>query len=243
MVNQKEHAGLPFLRELIDTSYAKTIKSFADNPSIIVRIKPFDPLFTTEDLVNRYSEGRKLLTELNDDFEISVPDMDFVIGSRNGYKCGITITQRVTGPNLSELDVSAEKTRVLEDMDNFYAKFVTYYQEKYNHRGNFLSDLRNEQFVYGTTTTDQEKKVYLVDLDPIYFPLNHENMDSIQGNVFLSRIQRLHLDIKEMEKKVGVRFENARELFFRFIQRIPSSRYCTFVERILADFEEEEVAV
>lgn len=110
--------------------------------------------------------ARDELNLLRDQYGISIPDFDFVIGKgEEGRTDLLTVVDEVVGQNL----YGAEEipSEAAPKFNHFFEGLTQYFIDAYKNKRRHLSDIViPEQYIYGHESGDGEDKIYLVDIEP-----------------------------------------------------------------------------
>lgn len=148
-----------------------------------------------------------LFEELVVNYEITVPNFyTRIIQNDEQDYFGDIIVDRVSGKPLIDSIKEGNDKFTAEDLDRVGETFARYYTDKKRSGEMALTDLRIDQFMWGTIEGDPIERAYFVDLDPYY-------SDYISGGV----IGMLWRSVKESEQKLGSRMELTRSKVLELI--------------------------
>lgn len=223
------HERVPFNSLIIEKSFIEPglpiqdIYTLKDNPEVIVRAGMYDEYDGTEDRYGCFQEhldNRDLLNKLQDQYGLFIPDFDIVVG---GHKRFYIVTQKVHGVNLHYRTFAEDETDEAKGkLDKFYSTLGDVLIDAAQSGGKMIGDLTragadksgNKQWVYGKRKGDLENQVWLVDLGPCvteYIP-PHDKIFCINQFPWLFEM------IVESEKKLGCRFDEAREKVLDYLK-------------------------
>lgn len=193
------------------------ITQVKSNPEKIVRKwSPEDNNETLDESTTTIKIAKELTSELHDKYGIQIPDYEIVIGSDNKNLTPVVyiVTDRIHGTNLRNIDENKVNLDDL-DLDGHFSSIFNYVSDKYLNGGNFLLDIESSaQYMYGHTSSDPNDKIYLVDLDPLFYKLkpgNEGNSPDIEEMIFYKFLY-IYEDVKSMEAKLGKPLTNIRKL-------------------------------
>jgi hypothetical protein len=141
-----------------------------DCPDLIVRksfVNPFLTEETHEEALRVLINKTKAFREVAQKCSLRVAKTWYVIGHDPVSKqpCLFAITERINGKNLDELFSFDES--ILKEFDEMFASIFLNLWKVYHDGGYVWSDFKKGQIVYGTAPNEQEKHLYLVDVDPV----------------------------------------------------------------------------
>ena len=182
--------------------------------NIIIRSKRG---FTNEN----FHRAKNLYTELSEDYGISTPLLKVLSPCVDGR--AVVAVQKIQGVLLADA-VGEGNDMLMPSIEALCNGLVKYVSDKFERGGEYLSDIRLKQFMWGKRRTDDQDKAYFVDKDPligVYDP--KRPMDKI---LF---IQTLPVDVGEMilffESKYGKGKISARNDFHLFTDKLMQNVY------------------
>ncbi len=171
------------------------------------------PFRQEKDIAGPLKLSQGLFEELAVNYGIIVPDFSTrVIQNSEGAYFGDIIVDRVSGKPLVDVIKEGDGKLTIEDLDKFGETFARYYIDKKRSGGTALSDLRIDQFIWGTIEGDTTERAYFIDLDPLYG-------EYISG----SDLGQLWRSVKESEGKLGSKLELTRRKMLELIQEFVDS--------------------
>lgn len=225
---QQRDIETPFNKNLIDSnidqSFFEKLKEFEGDPSKIIRNTSLSELFdrfknidnsTVAEVAKRCKE---LFNELKKDYDIRLPDIEFVIGnSKNEESSLYIITERIKETENKEFH-NTEK--FITELDDLYYNLACYICDKYKSKEYYLNDIfQNKQYMFGKKEREEGDHIYLVDTDPFVEIESHncnnpEERLPYYAYMFSKEIVRMENALNE------VKFEKARNKFQEFIKLI-----------------------
>lgn len=188
-----------------------------DNPNKIIRVESSNELLEKHDNKIEIPElvevTKKLYKDLEEKYGILAP-VDFITSKdSNGKDIVCSITDRIEGKHLSEVNKSEE---FLDKTEKLYTSVSKYFLDKFKEGGLYVWDINGEsQYIYGKKLGDKEDKIYLIDTD-IWLSKNKDDM-------YLS-VYWLARHMSWLEHNLGVQFQGARNNIIEFInQPLPSN--------------------
>ncbi len=231
--NQQENKPAQFKKCLIesDVSDGERLKEFENNPDMIIRKEPlweFKKKFKDiENPIEAIKICKRLFDELKNEYEINMPDLQFVIGKdEKNEPCLYAFTSRITGKNIEDfsgelLDELSKKEgeKFIEELNKLYFNLASYIQDKYQHGERFLNDIFiNRQYVYGRKKGEKQNYIYLVDTDTYTSEDNKE---------MLYDIWKLNDEMIWMEQQFdGIEFKKARNKLQNFVKSVSRESLC-----------------
>lgn len=216
------------LGEKIGEGNASEIWTLKSNPEKVVRI--FSPhLFQTNEILKRCRKGKELINELRGKYKVNIPPIETAIGTSLGgtYKRTYTLTDRIRGKNLKELS-EREFAEIKDELEDLLVSLVSYFDDKYVNRGDFLADIDQRQFMYGKRAEDANRKLYLVDTDPFYVELQ-EDLEAHWERELVRRVYRLGGVIRIFEDWGNFNLAKAKKAIIDLEKKLPK-----------IDFDEDE---
>lgn len=140
----------------------------------------------TEGRVQVMAHARDLWRELGDPegkYKIPMPRVDYIIGheppyqlepaynlhrpdARPGY---YSISEEIIGTPLTEEACRIDSLVTDEELDDLFATLSGYYLDKLHQGGDFVVDMKMDQFMYGYLKDDLNTvQIFLVDQEPFY---------------------------------------------------------------------------
>jgi len=210
-----ETKGTPFKGELIESEFdTSRLFEFEDSPDIVVRFRPAYVEDSIEDFIERINLAKQEFEALNNTFGIAVPEFQMVVGKgKSGERVGVQgiyiVTSKIDGEKFTDFfnvwtgDVDDE---VAAEIDRTYAGLVRYFSDRFSNNQSYLYDIGGpRQYVYGKEQAkgkDQDKKLYLVDLDPfVVEPYKFSLQDRIE-TMKIETIRSLGIETPELDKEL-----------------------------------------
>ena len=193
------HSETPFKDKLVDSGIeadSLDLKTLQSLPGKLVReykeyfdvdnIHTYDQ-FLDETLLE-FKKAKQGFDRMKE-YGIHIVDADTVIGkNEEGTVKVFTVVDRVFGENLFDIsDLTPEIKREIEDL---FLNFAKYYSNASDDSNTFWYHFHLGQFVYGNKLGEDEKHLYLVDIEP-FFDTSEEFIDSII-NLFYGEIDILN---------------------------------------------------
>lgn len=137
---------------------------------VVVRLVP-EPLSGTD----RLARCLALFTELTT-FGVAAPPISAVVGHAvDATRSGYIVTRRVSGRSLADA-FDATPERAARAAGSLTSALSRYYSHKFERGGDYLVDMRPEQFVLGTLPGGVATEApYWVDHDPVYVTFDPTN--------------------------------------------------------------------
>ena len=129
--------------------------------------------------------------------------------------------------NLTEADVNPE---LLKNTEAYFVGLVKYYQDSFINKSGALGDIdQSFQAMYGTVEGSNEKKVYLVDIDPYVVPFGKYAL--------LNSLNILSNYIMHSEKRLKVKFLEVRSLIVEILKNFTEEdkSHLIFLEELIKD--------
>jgi hypothetical protein len=169
----------------------------------------------------KFHKAKKLFSELSENYGISTPLLKVLSPGAEGR--AVVAVQKIHGVPLADA-VSGENEMLKSSIEGLCNGLMKYVLDKFERGGEYLSDIRLKQFMWGKRRTDEHEKPYFVDRDPIIGVYSQKkDMDAI---LF---IQTLPVDVGEMilffESKYGKGRISARKDFQSFTAKIMQDKY------------------
>ncbi|HMS22862.1 MAG TPA: hypothetical protein PKA38_03825 [Candidatus Levybacteria bacterium] len=168
-----------------------------------------------------FQRAKNLYAELNKDYGISTPLLKVLSPGVDGR--AVVAVQKVQGILLEDA-VGEGNDTLMPSVEGLCNGLMKYVLDKFERGGEYLSDIRLRQFMWGKRRTDEQNKAYFVDKDPLvgtYDP--RRPMDNM---LF---IQKLPIDVGEMilffEAKFGKGKISARKEFQSFTHKLMQDTY------------------
>ncbi len=218
----------PFRDDLVDISFGENtynhIKALRNNPSKIVRRERY---YDDENSLNDFRIARRLFRELTNNYEILVPNLDYVVG----YDLDKTLTvyvvaDKIYGNNVGEM-YQQEKKIPKDQIEKLCIRLMDYFEEKYHNGGEFLFDIAGlGQYVYGHKYREENDNLYLVDTQPLYDNIQPKRMSTL----FFSIASGFSPLVKSCESLAGTHLAKARARLEKFYKNIPLGDPATRLE-------------
>lgn len=181
------HSETPFKDKLVDSGMeadSLDIKALQSLPGKLVReYKEYfdvDGIHTYDQFLDETLSEFKVAKQGFDrmkKYGIHVVDADTVIGkNEEGAVKVFTVVDRVFGENL--FDISELTPELKKEIEDLFLNFAKYYSDLSDDANTFWYHFHIGQFVYGNKLDDNEKHLYLVDVEP-FFDTSEDFIDSI----------------------------------------------------------------
>ena len=230
----------PFIETLKDTDLSTRIKNLRRHPEKLVREISVDAALdflgkgniegVRLDQVPEYQKRNLLIDGLRHWKEtletlqrypgIHVPALSFILGRNAGEMKLYTVIERIEGESISRSKKLPPESQ--QPLDVFYASMAQYYYDRYRKEEPFWWDFSQDQIVYGRRPEEDERKLYIVDVDPTLInPETHTSLQLKSGS--LTELTDLSWDIRNTEKKFNppIKLEQAREKLKETLDMIP----------------------
>lgn len=207
------------------------------DPTKVVRIQPAEqilaefyrrgeerPVETDEERRHHAVEAvlvaSRLFDEIKEKYGIPLPNPRLAVGNTpDGKPAVYTVEDYVQGQLLETCRPEGEEgTRLAHELNGIYAGLARYLADKHGSGENYLYDIfAGGQFMYGTTPTDTERHVYLIDTD-IFFEKGGAVVNTPDGprSPLFSYLYTLADNMVGAEKILGTRFDDARQAIQKF---------------------------
>ena len=226
----------PFKEPLIKTEYDSRmveIKKLKNRPDKLIREHELEEGEDENELIKLHSEGKKLFEKINNDYGINVISHDHLLGKNENGKIAIfTIVDKIEGKNLSETEKLPDKMK--DELDALYESLGQHYIDAWKQKSKYWADANNRQFIYGHKHGEQEKRIYLADVDPRFFRPNENELFPIEWV-----IHNVCDSLTETEKKFQsqIHLDKARTKLLDIISEIqkemPNSEWLFKAKNIL----------
>ncbi len=217
-LNQEKNQNELNFNDLVASNISEThlelnkFYEFKDNPNKIVRVESFDELLDKHDnkigIPELIETTKKLYKELEEKYGIVAP-VDFATSkNKEGKDVVCSITDKVEGKHLGEINKSEE---FLNKTEKLYASIAKYFLDKFKEGDLYVWDINaGSQYIYGKKLGDKEDEIYLIDTD-IWLSKN-------KNDIYLS-IYWLARHMSWLENKLGVKFIEARNKINEFMNQ------------------------
>ncbi|MCR4324414.1 MAG: hypothetical protein NUV69_01880 [Candidatus Curtissbacteria bacterium] len=165
-----ESGFLPPFRGRYQTVYGHDIYGADDFPNQLIRKTDYSTFHQLRKDITAYSTVKKCHQELQDQYGISVPNYNLVIGQDpldQGPSLYVVV-QKVNGVSL----FTKEHGPSGEEVNDLMCTLIQYYTDKYLNGGDVLSDICSvtaegrSQFMFGRLNGEERNRFFLVDIDP-----------------------------------------------------------------------------
>lgn len=222
--------------------FKSNIKSVEDNPDKLVRSrnlgehleKKFELGFSEEE----FKRGKVMFDKMRNEYGISIPDIQLIIGEEKGQRKMFTVIDRIYGKSLDKIEIFPPEAQT--EADDFFYKLANFFYDIFKRGGDYWSDLRNDQYVYGHKKNEKNEKIYIVDTDPViehYDPdskgenyilpdvYDFENRDNSRNYRLFDVIELLFSDMLETEQKFNppIELTKTRKFLGNMINEIPKN--------------------
>lgn len=193
-----------------------------------------------EGRVRTMRHARDLWCELSDPegkYAIPMPRTDYVIGyeppyqleqsynphrpdTRPGY---YSVSEEVIGTPLAEEIARPDSLVTDEALTHLFATLGSYYLDKLQQGGDFVVDMKIDQFMYGHLKDDSgNMRILLVDQEPFYGNLIDDGVSASGGfNSLRAQAYQIAKMIIDTEEIRGVTFADAREVVLQLLDALP----------------------
>jgi len=219
----------PFIRPLKplnETEFRNYLKQLEGRQDKIIRTKQqFGSLKDAHEKLPEYLEAKKLFNELREKYNIESPKMEAVVGELDYYVTLFIVVDKIEGRGLLTDKFSVgERPAASKAIDGFYAGLIEYYTDKYKNGGNYLSDLRGMNFMYGHKAGEKRDRPYVVDVDPYYAAYDEENRGLDTNYHLFHSVISASAEIGHLEYNLGgAVLEKSREKLQLFCGGVPRS--------------------
>jgi hypothetical protein len=218
----EEKYSEPFNEPLINSNVSDKIKTFRNNPELVVKEMTLDDK-NLENVLKRLADERKLCEDICKEYDIATPNIYYAIGESSKFKYDdISIYQikdNVHGLILSDLPPNnfneAETIEFKEEAEKLLITLSQYMMNTAKNGGLWLHDIfYPRQWVYGKRKGETKNKMYLIDVDDfekyIHDPQNLD--EEVMYLINLGKLVSIATMITKIEKYLGGnRLENARD--------------------------------
>lgn len=237
----KEHSALKDHLSLLEATSDEIYKMEHD-PTKVVRTQDVEEVLTESygrgkirpvetDEVRRHHAteavlvASRLLDELKEKYEIPLPNPRLFIGKRPDGKTAVyTVEDFIDGKPITECrPTEKEGARFVSELNHVYAELARYLADKQRSGADYLSDIFDKrQFMYGSSPTDAENHVYLVDTE-ILFERGNAQIRTPGGPRLLifPYLYGLADAMREIENTLGIRLAEARQVIRDFLDGLP----------------------
>lgn len=185
------------------------------NPDVVVRRGVSIRQWRTE-RIKLYQKAKDLFEELRDVYGVPTPNIQLFIGAHDKFKNEpiiYTAVDRIHGKNLWKLlryGKIKENSEVIGALEDLYVNLLNYVEVKREKSEDFLSDIKNDQFVYGYRKKGESNHIYWVDLDPDYIRQGKRNCLVVFGQIISA--------ILEAEELLGYKLNRVRVKLEAFLK-------------------------
>ncbi len=159
----------------------------------------------------------EVLDELKKDFGIQVVPFTTLISSdKEENVLSYTVADKVQGVELPRAKIGEQEAK------QFFSALLNYHIDKYYNGGFFLADLKEYDFMYGNTSRNPLRKIYLVDLDHSYEFFNNSDPRS-KNEYFSINLEHLGYLLNLLEKNSQSDFSQLRKSYLEFLREIKDS--------------------
>ncbi len=220
----------PFLGRSITTTNLPNnfgrVLGFEQDKTKLVRVWGFPSTGSdVPDLQNSYTQDFQRWQKFTQQSGIRIPNPMPVFGEGSiGSKTCMfyVVVEKVEGVNLHDYFFENKNEQDLVLINKFFGNLADYAGLIYKRGGDFLSDQKLEQYVIGTTARTQERDIYFVDLDREHGTYDIADRKSSSNFRFFEFVGRICFMLQLLEAQCGgIKFEEAREKFIRFLNNIP----------------------
>ena len=224
----------PF-KELKDNDfcdYKHFIKQLADDPEVVIRRENYfyddnrEKSRTQVPLkkkIEYHEEARRKLMELREKYGAQIPRFEYVVGHDDEHDAPAlyTVTEKIHGNDLESSLGEMNGKREKEKLEALFLSLIAYARDIYGHGGKFFWDIFHAgQYKYGARRDEEEKHIYLVDIEPWMAEHGKRGENTRNSKKFYVAMSQLCAFISSAENETGAKFETAREKFIEFMNDI-----------------------
>lgn len=161
------------------------------------------------------AKGKKLFDELNSRYGVRV-GADVVIGEGYSEKGrAFILTDKVDGKSLDNVGFGffekKDRQKFTDEVKELLISLIGYLFDKIKKREPFLWDIfLDRQYMWGRTSQDREKHIYLVDTDIFITNFDTNDINSIFWQVAVERAYQLLNFIEKIENLLKIQLSEAR---------------------------------
>jgi hypothetical protein len=221
----------PF-ESVIDTDFGRYkdhIKALEKDPSVIVRAIAFEEFgkISQAEVQEMAKTGKQLINELRTDYQIAIPEVDYIIGHDNALKkqALYTVTERIEGVKIDNLlRGMSEETRkkLTPQFDQFFYSLFKYLADRYLNNKQYLRDIfMFKQYIYGHRKNENDDEIYLVDVDPLTSRCNGRglrNRVNLDYYAYVAAVLPFYLS--RAETFLGTKLERPRAKLMELLELI-----------------------
>jgi hypothetical protein len=173
--------------------------------------------------------------ELRDDYNIAMPETRYVIGWEPAEHLGQSyiphrpwqhktgyymIAEEVIGRTLEE-ELALGDPRVVREVDAYLSQLAAYLLEKLDCGGFFAADIGLMQCMYGHTATDPVRRIYHVDLEPMFSNRLDNDRQSHRLDSLVGAAYYLAGMVETAEHICGQQLERGRSATLQLLASFP----------------------
>ena len=202
-------------------------REFENDPEKLIKAK--EETLTTRDMEDDM-EGKRQFGILRTKYGIHIPNFNYIFGPSDDKKRYFTyiVSNKVHGQNSrsATFDTTEERGEFIEKADTKFSNVAQYLIDVYNNPGPYLQDLAPtdkedavfDQYIYGGQKGEEEKQLYLVDLDPHI--LQYDGTAASASGLF-ERLTMLWTLANKIESSQGANLEKTKDKILTFFRSIP----------------------
>jgi hypothetical protein len=186
------------------------IVNFEESSNTLIRNQSEAAMPTVDHQLGYVGVAKKLFDELKTDYDIDVVPFSVVIGGRKDSPETWVTAKKIEGKRLRELIEQNPSEELVDMASNLYTKLAHYLSDKRKNGGYFLSDIYHDrQFMYGSLSDNEEKKLYMTDLDFYLGPALVDTDLEIQTG-FIRAANDLTFTLNKFTTLTGKQLDEAR---------------------------------
>ncbi len=120
------------------------------------------------------------------------------VTEKDGRAVAVESSDRILGDELDLALCNKDSKLSSASLTQHYRGLVAYMKESYQNGGFFLSDItrNNQQSMLGHTASDQEDRIYLIDLEPVVENFHKDELDHANNEHFFRSLDLLESTVK-----------------------------------------------
>jgi hypothetical protein len=180
-------------------------------PHTLIRNQSEVAMPTMENQLEYAGIAKKLFEELGTEYGIDAVPFNIILGGKKDAPPETWVkTEKIEGTRLRELIEQDPPDELVDMTSDLYTKLAHYLSDKRKNGEYFLSDVYHDrQFMYGSIGDNEEKKLYMTDLDFYLAPALVDTDLEIQTG-FIRAVNDLTFTLNKFTTLTGKQLDEAR---------------------------------